>query len=201
MKTKVEELPESRVRLEVEVPEADVKHAFEHAASDLAESLRIPGFRKGKAPTQIVAARVGREALWQEALRSHLDGWFWSAAETSGIRPVASPEVEVHDAPADGGTFTFTATVAVLPKPDVADWTALEVPAAEPEIPEELVDLELERVRESVAALAPVEGRPAQAGDTVVLDIEGEAVPAQVDYVAEVGEGRLLEEGRDVTRR
>jgi trigger factor len=76
----------------------------------------------------------------------------------------------------------------------VTDWTALEVPAAEPEIPAELVDLELERVRDSVAELAPVGGRPAQAGDTVVLDIEGEAVPAQVDYVAEVGAGRLLEE-------
>ncbi|MGH3116081.1 MAG: trigger factor family protein, partial [Gaiellales bacterium] len=144
MKTKVEELPESRVRLEVEVPEADVRHAFDHAASDLADSLRIPGFRKGKAPAQIVAARVGREAIWQEALRSHLDGWFWNAAETSGIRPVASPEVEVQDLPAEGDSFRFTATVAVLPKPDVADWTKLEVPAVEPEIPADLVDLELE---------------------------------------------------------
>jgi len=61
VRTKVEELPESRVRLEVEVPGEDVQHALEHAASDLAESLRIPGFRKGKAPIQVVAARVGRE--------------------------------------------------------------------------------------------------------------------------------------------
>jgi len=83
VRTKVEELPESRVRLEVEVPEEDVQHALEHAASDLAGSLRIPGFRKGKAPVQVVAARVGREALWEEAVRSHLDGWFWSAAATS----------------------------------------------------------------------------------------------------------------------
>jgi trigger factor len=194
VKTKVEELPESRVRLEVEVPEADVQHAFEHAASDLAESLRIPGFRQGKAPLQLVAARVGREALWQEALRSHLDGWFWTAAETSGIRPVASPEVEVADAPAEGGPFTFTVTVPVLPRPEVADWTSLEVPAAAAEVPDELVELELDRVRESVAELAPVDGRPAQAGDTVVLDIEGEGVPAQLDYVAAVGEGRLVEE-------
>ena len=71
MKTKVEELPESRVRLEVEVPEEAVKHALEHAASDLAESLRIPGFRKGKAPVRVVAARVGREALWEEAAVSY----------------------------------------------------------------------------------------------------------------------------------
>ena len=194
MKTTVEELPESRVRLEVEVPEADVRHALEHAASDLADSLRIPGFRQGKAPPQIVAARVGREAIWQEALRSHLDGWFWSAAETSGIRPVSNPEVEVDDAPAEGGAFRFKATVAVLPKPEVADWTTLEVPAAEAEVPADVVDLELERVRETVAELAPVEGRPVQPGDTVVLDIEGEGVPAQLDYVAAVGEGRLVEE-------
>jgi trigger factor len=194
VKTKVEELPESRVRLEVEVPEADVRHALEHAASDLADSVRVPGFRQGKAPPQIVAARVGREAIWQEALRSHLDGWFWSAAETSGIRPVSSPEVEVQDLPAEGDAFRFTATVSVLPKPEVADWTSLEVPAAEAEVPGELVDLELERLRHSVAELAPVDGRPVRSGDTVVLDIEGESVPAQLDYVAAVGEGRLVEE-------
>ena len=121
VKTKVEELPESRVRLDVEVPEADVAHAFEHAASDMAESLRLPGFRKGKAPVPVVIARVGREAVWQEALRGHLDSWFWSAAETSGIHPVASPEVEFDDLPDDGGTFKFSATVAVMPKPQLAD--------------------------------------------------------------------------------
>ncbi|MEX2103571.1 MAG: trigger factor family protein, partial [Gaiellaceae bacterium] len=101
MKTKVEELPQSRVRLEVEVPEGDVQHALEHAASDLAGSLRIPGFRKGKAPVEVVAARVGHEALWREAVRSHIDSWFWNAAEGSGIRPVASPEVDFGDLPPD----------------------------------------------------------------------------------------------------
>jgi trigger factor len=194
VKTKVEELPESRVRLDVEVPEADVQHAFEHAASDMAESLRLPGFRKGKAPVPVVIARVGREAVWQEALRGHLDSWFWSAAENSGIRPVASPEVEFEDLPADGGTFKFSATVSVLPKPQVADWTMLEIPFAEAEVPAELVDLELERLRESVAELAPVEGRAVAQGDTVVLDIVGEGVPPQRDYVTEVGADRLVNE-------
>jgi trigger factor len=194
VKTKVEELPESRVRLDVEVPEADVAHAFEHAASDMAESLRVPGFRRGKAPVPVVIARVGREAVWQEALRGHLDTWFWSAAETSGIRPVASPEVEFEDLPDDGGTFKFSATVAVMPKPDVADWATLEVPFAEAEVPEELVDQELERLRETVAELAPVDGRPVAEGDTVVLDIIGEGVPPQRDYVTEVGADRLVNE-------
>jgi trigger factor len=196
VKTKVEELPESRVRLEVEVPEEAVKHALEHAASDLAESLRIPGFRKGKAPVRVVAARVGREALWEEAVRSHLDGWFWSAAATSGVRPIANPEVEVGDAPpSDGETFRFTATVSVVPKPKLGDWKQLEVAAPEPEIPAEAVDAELERLREMAAELAPVEHRSAQPDDVVVLDLDGEQVgTTQRDYVVEVGRGRLVDE-------
>jgi trigger factor len=196
VRTKVEELPESRVRLEVEVPEEDVKHAIEHAASDLAESLRIPGFRKGKAPVQVVAARVGREALWDEAVRSHLDGWFWNAAATSGVRPVASPEVDVGDTPPEEGeTFRFTATVAVVPKPELAEWSELEVGAPEAEVPTELVDAELERLRETAAELAPADHRPAQEGDVVVIDMEGAEIGAtQRDYAVELGSGRLVDE-------
>jgi trigger factor len=194
MRTKVEELPESRVRLEVEVPEADVRHALEHAASDLAGSLRIPGFRKGKVPTKVVAARVGRNALWEEAVRSHLEGWFWAAAATSGIRPVASPEVDADDGPpSEGGPFRFTATVAVVPKPELPDWKTLEVGVPEAEVPAELVDSELDRVRESVADLTPAD-RPVQPGDTVLVDIVGDEAGVQRDYVVELGSGRLLDE-------
>jgi trigger factor len=195
VRTKVEELPESRVRLEIEVPEEDVKHALEHAASDLAGSLKIPGFRKGKAPIQVVSARIGREALWEEAVRSHVDGWFWAAAADSGVRPVANPEVEAPDGPPDEGqTFRFSATVAVVPTPRIGDWQELEVPAAEAEVPSELVEAELERVRETVAELAPVE-RPVQPGDAVVIDLDGEEPgTTQRDYVVEVGTGRLVDE-------
>ncbi|HYY34317.1 MAG TPA: trigger factor [Gaiellaceae bacterium] len=194
MKTKVEELPESRVRLDVEVPEADLKHAFEHAASDMAASLRLPGFRQGKAPLPVVVARVGREAIWQEALKSHLDSWFWSAAENTGIRPVATPEVEFEGLPADDEPFKFSATVAVLPRPEVTDWTELEVPAAEPDIPADVIDQELERIRETAAELVRVDGRAAMEGDTVVIDLAGEGLTAQRDYVVEVGADRLVPE-------
>jgi trigger factor len=194
VKTKVEELPESRVRLDVEVPEADLKHAFEHAASDMAASLRLPGFRQGKAPLPVVVARVGREAIWQEALKSHLDSWFWSAAENTGIRPVATPEVEFEGLPADDEPFKFSATVAVLPRPEVTDWTELEVPAAEPDIPADVIDQELERIRETAAELVRVDGRAAMEGDTVVIDLAGEGLTAQRDYVVEVGADRLVPE-------
>ncbi|HEX2111863.1 MAG TPA: trigger factor [Gaiellaceae bacterium] len=193
MRTSVEQLPENRVRLEVEVPEADVRHAIEHAASDIAETARIPGFRKGKIPLPVVMARVGKDALWQEAVRSHLESWFWSAAASSGIRPVASPDVELGAAPPDGGAFRFTATVDVMPRPELVDWRGLEVAAPEPEVPAELVERELDAVRATVAELAPAE-RPVREGDTVVLDLVGERAGTQRDYVAEVGTGRLVDE-------
>ena len=193
MKTQIEELPESKVRLAVEVPEADVQHAYEHAASDLAGSIRVPGFRKGHVPSKVVMARVGRAAVWEEAVRSHIDTWFWNAATDSGIRPISTPEVEYDGLPGDNDTFHFTATVAVLPEPELGDWTTLEVPGAEPEVPEELVAEELEALRTSVAELVPVTDRPVIEGDTVVLDLLGDETGTQRDYVAEVGDGRLIE--------
>jgi trigger factor len=198
VKTNVEELADSKVRLEVEVPEESVQHAFEHAAADLASDLRVPGFRKGKVPLQVVAARVGREALSAEAVRSHIDGWFWDAATSAGVRPVAGPEVEWDELPAQGGSFRFTATVPVAPKPEVPDWNGLEVGAPEPDIPSEIVDAELERLREAVAELVPVSGRPVKEGDTLILDLvakeEGKEPAEYRDYVAELGTGRLADE-------
>src|ERR671936_2368357 len=170
MATQVEELADNRVRLTVEVPQADLKHAVEHAASDLAGSVKVPGFRKGKGPPQVLLARLGRERVFGEAVESHIGGWFLNAAATTRIRPVAAPEY-AYDLPgSEDEDFRFTATVAVQPKPEPAEWTALEVPYAEPEVPAEIVDHELEALRESVAELAPVENRVARNGDVVVID-------------------------------
>jgi trigger factor len=194
VKATVEELPESKVRMTVEVPSGDVEHAIDHAASDLAGSLKIPGFRKGKVPMPVLLARVGRERLYTEAVESHIGGWFRSALRDTNVRPVTAPEYgyELPSSPKD--SFQFTATVSVQPKPEVADWTQLEVPAAEPEVPEELIDAELEVLRSSVAELAPVEGRPAREGDVAVVDLVSSEGDAQRDYVVELGSGRLLPE-------
>jgi trigger factor len=94
VQTQVEELGGDRVRLTVEVPSADVKHAVEHAASDLATSLKIPGFRKGKVPMPVLISRVGRERLMSEAVDSHIGGWFWNAAAGSRKRPVTQPQYD-----------------------------------------------------------------------------------------------------------
>src|SRR5947208_16861168 len=175
MAVQVEELPDNKVRLKVDVPREDMHHAVEHATADLAESVKIPGFRKGKVPTQVLRNRIGRERLLTEAVESHIGGWFWNAAASTRIRPVAAPQYDYDLPESDDQEFSFTATVDVQPKPEVADWTEVEVPYEEPELPSELVDQELEALRESVATLAPVEGRPAQTGDVVVVAAVEEA--------------------------
>jgi trigger factor len=187
----VEQLGENRVRLTVEVPPAQVQHAVEHAMSDLSESVKLPGFRKGKIPTQVLVARLGKERIYAEAVDSHIGGWFWSAAARNRVRPVTDPQYEFELPNASDQAWTFAATVEVQPLPDIVDWTTLEVARPEAEVPQEAVDAEIEALRESVAELAPVEGRPAQLGDTVVIDLADSSGEGQRDTVVELGAGRL----------
>jgi trigger factor len=194
VQTQVEELGGDRVRLTVEVPSADVRHAVEHAASDLAGSLKIPGFRKGKVPMPVLLSRVGKERLLSEAVDSHIGGWFWNAAADSRIRPVTQPQYDYELPSSSEDAFAFTAEVAVQPKAEPADWTTIEVPAAEPDVPAELVEHELEALRSSVAELVPVEGRGAAEGDALVIDVDAPEGEAQRDLVVTLGAGRLLPE-------
>ena len=194
VQTQVEELPENRVRLTVQVPSHDVHHAVEHAASDLAATLRIPGFRKGKVPLPVLVARVGKDRVYAEAVESHIGGWYRSALAGSRIRPASSPEYDYELPDSSEGTFHFTVTVDVQPKVEVADWTKLEVPAATAEVPAELVDRELDLLREAVAELAPVDNRPAAQGDVVVVDLVTESGDTRRDVVVELGTGRLVDE-------
>src|SRR5579884_2271766 len=194
VQAQVEELPENRVRLRVQVPSRDVHHAVEHAADDLAQTVKVPGFRKGKVPRQVLIQRVGRERLMSEAVESHIGGWFWSAAAQSRLRPVEQPEYEFELPASAEEDWEFTATVAVQAKPELPDWTQLEVGVAEVEVPEELVEQELDELRSTVAELVPVEGRPVAAGDTVVVDLVAAGGDTRRDYVVELGRGAVVEE-------
>jgi trigger factor len=194
VQAEVEELPENRVKLTVQVPSHDVHHAVEHAASDLAQSVKIPGFRKGKVPRQVLLQRVGKERLMTEAVESHIGGWFWNAAARTRVHPVAQPEYDFELPDSADEDWQFTATVAVQAKPELADWKQLEVGITEAEVPEELVQHELDALRATVAELVPVEGRPVAADDTVVLDLVGAGGDARHDYVVELGRGAVVDE-------
>ena len=193
MEAQVEELGDDKVRLTVEVDGHDVHHAVEHAASDLAGTVKIPGFRPGKVPREVLIKRVGRDRVLGEAIDSHIGGWFWRAAEQTKLRPVAQPEYDYELPETDDAPWKFTATVAVQPKPELPDWRELEVPYAEPEIPGELVDQALHELQSNAADLSPATDRPAQEGDVVVLDL---VMPedSRRDYGVELGGGRLAPE-------
>jgi len=192
--TTVEELGENRVRLTVDVSSDQVQHAVEHALSDLSESVKIPGFRKGKIPQPVLVSRIGKDRIYAEAVESHIGGWFWSAASRSRVRPVAEPEYEFELPDTADEAWRFTATVEIQSLPEIVDWTTLEVARAEVEVPQEAVDAELEALRESVAELAPADGRPARDGDTLVVDLVDSNGEAQRDTVVELGAGRMAGE-------
>jgi trigger factor len=199
MESKVSELPGSRASVEVEVPAADVDKAVSRAARSLAREMRMPGFRKGKAPPSLVIQRVGFAAVLEEAIRDALPEWYERALLGSGIASVGDPSVEVVSTPeAEGEPLAFKFEIGVRPKAELGEYRGLEVGKAEPDPPAELVDREIERIREGFARLEPVE-RAAADGDVLLVDFEGlldgkafEGGKAS-DYLLELGGGQLIE--------
>ncbi len=194
MSAQVEELGQNRVRLTVDVSQHELEHAVEHATNDLSESVKIPGFRKGKVPLQVLVSKIGKDRIWAEAVDTHISGWFWAAAARTRLRPISPPEFDFELPTTESEAWSFSGTIEVQPTPEIVDWTTLEVPRAEAEIPQELVDQELEALRQSVAELVPADDRAAKAGDTLVVDLQSPEGETQSDTVVELGSGRLMEE-------
>src|SRR5665809_18373 len=141
MKTSVKELPDSRVRVDVDVDAADLDRRVKHAARGLGSELRVPGFRKGKVPPEVVLQRVGREAVMEEALREALPEWYERALLESGVTPVGDPKLDVSGLPAEGEGLSFSIEVAVRPPAKLGDYRGLEVGRAEVEVPLSLIHI------------------------------------------------------------
>ena len=163
MRTSVTELGDSRVRVEVGIEADAVQDRLERAAHELARDMRMPGFRKGKVPAQLVIQRVGREAVLEQALRDSLPEWYERALLDTGITPVGDPELNVASLPSAGEELSFSIEVAVRPGAKLGEYKGLEVGRAEAEVPAEAVQAELDRLREGFASLDPVD-RPAADG-------------------------------------
>ncbi|HEV2062814.1 MAG TPA: trigger factor [Solirubrobacteraceae bacterium] len=197
MRTTVTELPESRVRVEAEVPPDEVQKRLNQTAQSLGSELRIPGFRKGKVPPPVVIRRIGREAVLDETIRSSLGRWYVAAIDDAGIAPVGDPKLDIGDPPAEGEPLTFSIEIGVRPKAELGEYKGLEVPRREPGADDEAIDREVEALRERLARLETVE-EAAENGDFVVIDYKGsvEGDGGERDYF-EGGEGRdqLIELG------
>jgi trigger factor len=198
VKTKTSELGDSRVRVEVEVEPAAVDKALSQAAANLGRDLKIPGFRKGKVPPQVVLQRVGREAVLDEAVRQALPEWYEDAIGDAGLATVGEPSLDLGELPDKGSPLEFSIEVGVRPAAELGDYKGLEVGRREPEVKSEDVDAEIERLREQAASLENVE-RPAKEGDFVVIDflgkIDGEPFEGGEarGYLLELGSNRLVE--------
>ena len=197
VKTKVTELPESRVRVDAEVPAEEVERSLQRTARQLGANLRIPGFRKGKVPPPVVIRRIGREAVLDETVRDAIGRWYVDAISAADIAPVGDPKLDLGDLPAEGQPLTFTIEIGVRPEAALGTYEGVEVGRREPTVDEAQVDAEVEQLRERAARLETAD-RAAQRGDFVVMDYEGRIGDepfeggAGRDQMVELGSGRLI---------
>jgi trigger factor len=198
LETNVTDLPDSKVKIAATVPAAEVDKALAHAATHYAREMKMPGFRKGKVPAQLVLQRLGRDAVMEEAIREGLPEWYERALLDSKVTPVGDPQLDMPDAPAEGEPLEFTIEVGVRPKAELGEYKGLEIGKAPAEVPPEEIEAEVERMRESFASLSPVD-RAASTGDYLLIDyageIEGEAFEGGTssDYLLELGSDALIE--------
>jgi trigger factor len=199
MRTSVTELGDSRVRVDVAIEPELVERGLERAAGAMAGELKMPGFRKGKVPPQLVIQRLGRDAVLEQALRDSLPDWYERALLETGVSPVGEPQLNVPSLPGAGEELAFSVEVAVRPEARLGEYRGLEVGRPEAEVPDDLVNAELERLREGFASLDPVD-RAADEGDLLVIDYDGTAdgEPFEgskaTDLMVELGAESLLPE-------
>jgi trigger factor len=200
MESTVEETAKHTVRLTVEIPPEEFTKDLDHTYRSLANQVKVPGFRKGKVPRQIIDAQVGRDAVIAEFLQDAVPGYYTRAVREHELAPIADPEIELDTGQlAEDRPLVFTATVEVRPRltlsEDAYKGLVLDVPPGE--ITEADIDEFVDRLRDRFAELETV-SHPARRGDYVVADIRGTVhdreIPeaTRVDHLYEVGSGELV---------
>jgi trigger factor len=197
VKSTVEQLSPTRVRINVEVPFGELKPDFDRAYKELAKQVRLPGFRPGKAPAKLLEARVGKEAILDQVVNEALPSRYGQAVTESDVRPLGQPQIEVTKKEY-GEELIFTAEVDVRPDFTLPDLSALTITVDPIKVSDEDVDAELQSLRARFGTLTGVE-RPAASGDFVSIDlsanIDGEDVPeaSTKGLSHEVGSGQLVD--------
>jgi trigger factor len=197
VKSAVETLNPTRVRLTVEVPFEELKDSLDAAYKKINQQVTVKGFRKGKIPARVIDQRFGRGAVLEEAVNDALPKFYTEAVNEAELNVLGQPEVDITELK-DGETLNFTAEVDVRPAIEIPDYSGIEVEVDAVEVTDEDIEKSVEQLRERFASTSPVE-RPAQDGDVVTIDlqakVEGEVLE---DGVAEgvaytIGSGELLE--------
>ncbi len=197
MKSTVESLSPTRVRLAIEVPFEELKPSLDAAYKKIGSQVRVPGFRPGKVPARVIDQRVGRGAVLEEAINEALPRVYSEAARDAAIQPLGQPEIDVTNLE-DGQTLSFTAEVDVRPEITLPDLDGVAVTVDDVTISDAEVDEQLDGLRDRFGTLNGVE-RPVQAGDYVSLDLLAMADGVEVEGGSakglsyEVGSGDLIE--------
>jgi trigger factor len=198
MKAEVAPMEGNRVKLSIDVDEGEVDEAIDATFERLTKELVVPGFRRGKVPRKVLEARLGRARARQEALDHYVPHWYERAVNDKAVDVIADPEINVT-AGEDAGAVAFDAVVEVRPRLHLEGYDALKVTIPSPEVSEEDIQAQVDRLRGNFAELAIVE-REARLGDSVVIDMsatrDGKPVAAlsYADYSVELGSGNDLPE-------
>jgi len=197
LQTSTQDLGDSRVRVEVEIDTAALEREVTTAAGEIGRDMKVPGFRQGKVPPQVVLQQVGREAVLDQAVRRALPNWYEEAVTEAGLATVGSPDLNMTGLPDRGSPLAFSFEVGVRPTATLGEYRGVEAGRRDPEVPEDDVQGELDRMRESLASLETVD-RSAADKDFVVVDFNGlvDGEPFQGGeargYLLELGSGRLI---------
>ncbi|MET7352503.1 trigger factor [Streptomyces mirabilis] len=197
MKSAVENLNPTRVRLTVEVPFEELKDSLDAAYKKINQQVTVKGFRKGKIPARVIDQRFGRGAVLEEAVNDALPKFYTEAVNEAELNVLGQPEVDITELK-DGETLNFTAEVDVRPTIEIPDYSGIEVEVDAVEVADEDVEKAVEELRERFASTSPVE-RAAQDGDVVTIDLEAkvdgevleDGVASDVSYT--IGSGELLD--------
>jgi trigger factor len=197
VKSAVETLNPTRVRLTVEVPFEELKPSLDAAYRRIARQVNVPGFRKGKVPAQIIDQRFGRAVVLEEAVNEALPQFYGQAVEANDVHVLGQPDVDVTQF-ADGQELRFTAEVDVRPELDLPDYEGLEVTVDDADVSDADVDAQVDQLRDRFATLASVD-RPAKAGDYVSIDLAASEDGTEIEDAKasglsyEVGSDNLLD--------
>ena len=197
MKSTVEKLSPTRVRINVEVPFTELQPDIDTAFKQMAKQIRMPGFRPGKVPVKLLEARVDKQAMFDQVIGDAVPGRYTEAVTSSDVRPLGQPEIEITNKEY-GQDLTFTAEVDIRPEIELPDLEGLKITVDPIEMTDEEVDTELQNLRARFGTLKGVE-RAAENGDFVSIDlsatVDGEDVPeAKTEGLShEIGSGQLIE--------
>lgn len=198
MKTTVEKLSPTRVKLAIAVTPEELKPSITHAYGHIAEDINVPGFRKGKVPPAIIDQRVGKGAVIEHAVNEGLDGFFRKALEENELRPLGRPQADIVEWPNEkdfSGDLLVNIEVDVRPEITLPAYEGLKLTVDAQEAGEADVQDELDRIRARFGTLVTVD-RPAKTGDFAQLDLVAKINDAEVDRASgvsyEIGSGELL---------